>query len=280
MPDIRDIPLSMSKDFGSMWEGEYHLLTNCVSTNAIQTVICGHSHSIMLGQAILANADSPGSPDFEVIDSLCLAGLFPVHVTNVKQYWDLVEKLAEIKNVAIVWGGNDHNANFLLLAGQPFDFIPRNYGSVLTEPDAVLVAETLVREHFRPALSELDGLLKRLAKGTRRRLVIGTPAPLRDSNLIRQRLSTELYFAKKAEALGLDLNEVRIMPATIRRKLWFVVQEMLAEAAEANDAAFVPIPTEVLDSEGFLKIEYSFGDITHANSDYARLLLRKMAGYL
>jgi hypothetical protein len=142
---------------------------------------------------------------------------------------------------------------------------------------AYLVPEALVREHFRPSLEPLAGLLTTLRKiSDRRAVVIGTPPPRAEGDELRKRLASEIYFPEKAKALGTSIDAIPITPLSVRVKLWEVVQDLLQELARANDAVFIPVPAAALDVRRSLVPEYWDGDLTHANIAYGELMLSEI----
>ena len=268
--------LPLISEVTSAFNGVRSIVTTCSALDDVKTVICGHSHAGALCMGIV----EPGKGiEQSHIEECGFAGLFGGQPDDV--YWTQVVELGERRNVAIVWNGNQHNADFLLQPEPPFDLIPRGYVPVSVLPGARIEPEAMLREHFRPTFSELDVVLKRLGQRARRRVfVTGTPAPLEDAAMVKERLAREPFFAARASSLGIDIGTVPIRAAAVRRKLWFVIQEMLAESAARWGAQFVPTPQESLNANGFLDTLFSSGDITHANGRYGRLMLGKLAEYL
>jgi len=208
-----------------------------------------------------------------------LAGLLGGHFTP--ECRRLVVELAQTRDIALSWRGNQHNGDFLLMPDRPLDFVPRSYPDKTVLSGAQVVPEAAIREHFQPSMDELAGILKELGQAPgRRHLVLGTPAPMHNEAEIRRRLGREPAFASRASSLGLDVATIGITPASVRRKLWYVIQEMMAETAASHGAAFVPSPPGSLDAESFLRLDMSGGDITHANERYGRLMLGQIAKLL
>ena len=97
---------------------------------------------------------------------------------------------------------------------------------------------------------------------------------------MRRRLAREPDFERRATALGVDLAVIGIAPPSVRRKLWFVVQELMAETAAAYGAVFVASPDAAQDGDGLLRLDMSGGDISHANERYGRLVIGQLARQL
>ena len=144
-----------------------------------------------------------------------------------------------------------------------------------------MVPEALVRAHFGILLPELESLLKANAQlGARRLFVLGTPPPLCDTEQIRRWALAHPVLIDKAAELGLDLAAAPITAPSVRRKLWQVLQTVVAECAARQGAAFIGVPPAACDPDGFLLPHLSAGDATHANAAYGALMLAELARHL
>lgn len=54
----------------------------------------------------------------------------------------------------------------------------------------------------------------------------------------------------------------------------------MAETAAAHGALFVPSPEAAQDAGGFLRVDMSGGDVSHANERYGRLVIGQLAQQL
>ena len=75
---------------------------------------------------------------------------------------------------------------------------------------------------------------------------------------------------------GEDLDTVKITPPHVRLKLWYLLQEMLEESAHEVGGKFIPVLAEAQDEAGYLRPEYWYHDVTHANRLYGGLMLRRV----
>jgi hypothetical protein len=279
--------IEMSLDEMSLvsWEkapqtkGAYFILSPCVSMIDIKTVIAGHSHSAAISRALVS-----ASTEFQrqARDIALAQGMGGLRGGPARPgYWDMLRDLAQTRSIAVVWNGNQHNADFLLASDQPLDLLPRGYSDQSVLPNTRLVAETAIREHFRPSLEPLRQLLAEAPAHRRlKRLLVGTPAPLFDIGEIRKRLGKEPLFAEKAAAMGINIGQLEITPATVRRKLWFVIQSMMAEIAEEGGWQFVPVAPETMDERGYLRSDLAADDVTHASIEFGTIMVRQIARYL
>jgi hypothetical protein len=277
---LAETSLAISSENTTGPTGRYFVLSPCVSISDIKAVIAGHSHSAAISRALVAKATTAVQLEARHIAlALGIGGLRGGPGTTA--YWDILENLARTRSIAIVWNGNQHNADFLLTSGQPLDFVPRGYPDPSVLPKTRLVAEAAIREHIRPSLDPLRQLLAKMpAHNGLKRLLVGTPAPLFDNDEIRRRLGREPLFREKVAAMGLDIGQVEITPPTVLRKLWFVIQTMMAEIAEEGGWQFVPVAPETMDGRGYLRLDLSADDVTHANIEFGSMMVRQIATFL
>ena len=256
------------------------LMTHCARPDDVRLIFGGHSHCHAICRALISATDAGETADPRAA-SLAhgLAGLM-----GVGQGVDLralMVALAQHRDIALVWRGNQHNGDFLLMPGQVMDLLPRNYPDRSVLPGAQIVPELAIRAQFQNWADELGGMLRDLGRVPgRQHVVVGTPPPLGDDDLVRRRLAREPAFGDRATALGFDLATIGIAPPSVRRKLWFVVQELMAETAAAHGALFVPSPEAAQGADGLLRVEMSGGDVSHANERYGRLVIGDLAGQL
>jgi len=257
-------------------KGTYFILSPCVSMIDIKTVIAGHSHSAAISRALVKASTEVQRQARNIALAQGMGGLRGGPARP--GYWDMLRDLAQTRSIAVVWNGNQHNADFLLASDQPLDLLPRGYPDQSVLPNTRLVAETVIREHFRPSLEPLRQLLAEAPSHRKlKRLLVGTPAPLFDDGEIRKRLSKEPLFAEKAAAMGINIGQVEITPATVRRKLWFVIQTMMAEIAEEGRWQFVPVAPETMDERGYLRSDLAGDDVTHASIEFGTMMVRQIA---
>jgi len=162
-----------------------------------------------------------------------------------------------------------------------FDFVCPGAASQAIHPGAVVLPAAVLCSYFAHTLIALGPHIRTLkASGAGRILLLGTPAPKADGDFILGHLRTEAYFQDVAALAGIDLNSCRVTPASIRQKLWTLIQQMMAAVAAQEEVTFVPVPPETLDPDGLLKREYWQDDSTHANrafGDRVRRVLEPIA---
>jgi hypothetical protein len=279
-------PLSRNARAGG--PGQLVLVTPCQDIGEIRTLICGHSHAWSLVQALGAHDfDRAPRPDLELARRLGIAGLAGWGRLPADPFFEQAVALGQSRNFALVWRGNDYIRGFLFAPDPLLDFITTAEPDAAVEPSAVLVPEAAIREMLHSQINEMGPVLAAVGAASGcRRFVIGTPPPLYDGELIRGNLIDSrrtVWTAKKAamlEGAGIVFETVAITPASIRRKLWLVLQDLLAEAAHRHGAEFVPVPAAAMDAHGCLDPRYALGDTNHANAAYGWLMVRELAARL
>jgi hypothetical protein len=230
----------------------------------------GHSH---LGAIAKRNVFS--GPSELVVGprgdgTLIMAGPWPRDMT----YWDTLADLGMGADVGIIWGGNEHNLCYFFEAETPFDFLSAHVR--IMNPSAQIMSRAAIRQRFQQiSFNDLDSTLKRLATGGLNRIaLIGTPPPKGDNEALRALLKTEEFFVSRAALLGQSVETIPITDPFVRLKLWYLLQDMLAEEARIREVMFIPVPKEVQDPDGFLKQEFWASDVSHANEAYGNVMYK------
>jgi hypothetical protein len=239
--------------------------------NDSRIILAGHSHIFALSGPLYSEV--PGLVGLcEQPEVRVLTGGWP----RGDDYWQALVDAVPGADVALVWGGNEHNVCYFFEADHAFDFVSKQVGSLL--PSFQIVPKTQIRRRLTNAgVGQLGDVLTRLrAAGVRRLVVLGTPPPKRDNDALRALLASEPFFVEMADHLGHSVDTVPITAPRVRLKLWYLLQEMLAEHARAASAVFVPVPSETQDDDGFLRPEMWAPDVTHANEVFGRLMFQAM----
>jgi hypothetical protein len=274
------LDIEVSRTLEPTARGLPFLLTPCDSLAEVRTVICGQSHMAAVASALVLE-DGPAVAT-AAVDAARDHGMAALIGWDLGEpYLNAVRALARSRGIVISWNGNQPIADFLLTTDGPFDFMPRDYPDASVDPDVALVPEDLVRAHFAPTLTGFESLMDELSSvGGGPVYVMAAPPPLGDNDLIRGRIAREAHFVQRAALMGVDLATIEIMPAGVRRKLWFTLQAMMREIADAYGAVFIPPPPEAFDETGFLKVPLSQSDVSHANHYYGRYMTLHIAAFL
>ncbi|MBY6243311.1 hypothetical protein [Methylosinus sp. Sm6] len=238
---------------------------------ATKVILAGHSHLTALTVNHVKNP--PALRALRQHGNLhVLEGTWP----RDPAYWRALADHAAGAHVVIVWGGNEHNVSFFFQAAFAFDFLSNKVKRLV--PSFQIVSQSRIRRRFNEIdLFELDRVLPILnARMPASVTLVGTPPPKKDTEALRKLLEREPYFCDWAAQLGQSVAEIKITEPHIRLKMWFLLQDMIAEISERYGARFIPVPSELQDEDGYLLEQYWHPDVTHANAAYGAIVLRKV----
>lgn len=231
-------------------------------------ILAGHSHlNAIAGPHICTGpAEVRAAPGRD--GTFIMVGPWPRDMI----YWDALADLAVGADVGIIWGGNEHNTCYFFEVETSFDFLSAHVRKM--NPSAQIKSKAAIRHRLQQhSPNDLDLVLKPLvAGGVNRIALIGTPPPKADNEALRALLQTEQFFVDRASQLGQSLETIPITDPYVRLKLWYLLQDMLAEEARTRGLMFIPVPKEVQDADGFLKREFWAADVTHANDAYGNVM--------
>jgi hypothetical protein len=241
--------------------------------SAHKIILAGHSHIVALtGRLKSETLELRPIPGFERIVFYC--GPWP----RDPDYWLTLRWALPSATIVIFWCGNEHNAHFLLRPEPLFDFVASATPEEAVDDAVQLLPESLVRARLSAFHGELASYLTFLKSATKARVALaGSPPPKGDEARLKQLLLKDWYYRNQAAELGVGVEEMQIAPAPLRRKLWHLAQELMAEAAERHGCSFVPAPAAAFDEEGYLKQELWAEDATHGNALYGRLMLEALS---
>jgi hypothetical protein len=239
-----------------------------------QIIVCGHSHAASILEAInLPELQAEIKSEIAV----CYSADWAAGPPGDKEYWDFVAALSHGKHVAIVWNGNQHNANFMFQTEPKFTMLGVTDSSY--DQAAVPIPRAMIKDFFKPSFEELSEIIPSLSNATSITLMNG-PAP-KPLTHIQDCILQEKYFTDIAKSLGVELGDLVITSDSLRLELWIVLAGLLANCASNLGANFLSAPALSRDTFGMLLPDYWASDVTHANSKYGLLLfeeLQKLTG--
>lgn len=234
-------------------------------------LLAGHSHLV----ALVGNADSH-TPEMRKLgvgkQCFVLDGTWP----RPDAYWQSLADNARGADIALMWGGNEHNSCYFFQDAYQFDFLSTYVNKIM--PSLQIVPRNRITKRFNDlSLNHLNSVLAMLAaSGARSIALLGTPAPKKDNEALRAMLPTEPFFVDWAGHIGTELDEIKITLPHVRLKLWYLLQDMFATAVANVGGRFISVPPETVDAEGYLRPDYWQADITHANAAYGEIMLRRV----
>ena len=240
------------------------------------TIIAGNSHT-----ACITGPNPSGLLDNELLPVKGregVLGLFGAPVRDAS-YWSTLTKVANGRNVALLWRGGDHIGWFLIEQDPPFDFFYAPRADWLPRDGHVVVPYLQVRERFASLCEALVRLLRDIKDNDGRVVVVGTPPPKGPAEELLKRLRAEKFIISQLEKVGRSPDDVTITDHRILVKLWGVMQDALQRAAAAAGVDFIPVPEEFYDELGLLRREYWGGDVSHANPLYGSRMLDRILSH-
>lgn len=237
------------------------------SRPSAKVILAGHSHLTAL---TVNHVKHP--PALRKRDNLhVLEGTWP----RDEAYWRALADNAAGADLVIIWGGNEHNVGYFFQAAFAFDFLSNKVKRLI--PSFQIVSQSRIKRRFNEIdLDELNGVLAMLnERGPSSVTLLGTPPPKKDNEALRKLLAQEPYFCDWAAQLGQSIEDIKITDPHVRLKMWFLLQDMIAEIAHRHGARFIPVPRELQDEDGFLLEQYWHPDVTHANAAYGAIVLKQ-----
>jgi hypothetical protein len=237
------------------------------SQTSEKVILAGHSHLTAL---TVNHVKHP--PALRKRDNLhVLEGTWP----RDEAYWRALADHAAGADLVIIWGGNEHNVGYFFQAAFAFDFLSNQVKRLI--PSFQIVSQSRIKRRFNEIdLDELNGVLAMLNEREPASVtLLGTPPPKKDNEALRKLLAQEPYFCHWAAQLGQSIEDIKITDPHVRLKLWFLLQDMIADIARRHGARFLPVPSELQDEEGFLLEQYWHPDVTHANAAYGEIVLKQ-----
>jgi hypothetical protein len=241
----------------------------------MEIIITGHSHCFCMG------VTPTGELRFERIEN-DVPGVFGVmggwDGSRNDAYWEFVAKHAQNKRIVILWAGNQHNSGFIFANEETFDFVSNPKDSKSLSNDKTIVPKSVLEQLFKSSLGGLPRVLEILKKGKPHDIILlETPRPKGDGDFILPFIKSSAHFVELATKSGIDIENLSISSLGFRLKLWRVIQSQLADVAMSQDVTYMRIPEQFHTEEGGLKREFWANDVTHANSNYGKAMLKCIA---
>jgi hypothetical protein len=173
-------------------------------------------------------------------------------------------------HLALVWGGNQMNVRAHISDSRPFDVLLPTDTETAIDPAVELIPCSAVESYVRSSLVNHETLQELQDAATTMGLpvcMMETPPPL-PAAAIRERLLNEPYWVGIMRELGISASDARIVPDSVRAKLWQLLISTYKTFAAERDYEFLELPDTMVDSHGMLESKYWGTDSTHANTEY------------
>jgi hypothetical protein len=234
-----------------------------------RALLFGDSHAYAYQRAIEKRLSKGRPAPLKVHRLLKTKDARKIGDTSFEKILTAVRGLGPDDLVFSVIGGNQHAAYSMVQHPDRFDFFQPG-GKVPRGADTAIVPYRALERAFERGLREGDGKsLQALKQATAARVVhIIPPPPKKDSNFIQR--FHESHFAT------LGIQDLGVSHPGLRLKFWLLQKRELEKlCANLGIEVLVP-PPAALDEKGFLATEFYAGDGTHANYQYAELVLREI----
>lgn len=242
-------------------------------------LIAGDSHIEAFGVPLKSPDGQQRLVDLNVAvnDVVGLVGGWPRNINDPFQaYWNAAREHASGRVVAILWGGNQHLANFLFAPDPPLDFVVACNPSLPIDEAAHLISEEAIRALLVSPIQQIEPCVKELKASARKVLIVGTPPPKEDDAFLRTWMNKEPHFGRLASQLGLEAVAVPLSPPLLRLKMWMSLQGLLKDLARRTGTNFVPVTKSVQTGIGYLAPDFYAKDVTHANREYGKIMLLEL----
>lgn len=169
--------------------------------------------------------------------------------------------------IASASGGNVHNGFALIRHPRPYDFRLSGEDGPPLDPDAEPLTEAMMRGALEANLVRDRLRLREIRRIAGDVVQLESPPPVADDRWIAER--AEAWFQDRG------LTELGIAPAGLRYRIWRLHSRIVADYCAEIGLRFLPVPAELRDGQGFLRVEYA-GDATHGNAAYGEAVIRAL----
>lgn len=233
-------------------------------------LIVGDSHIYAVKDALQRTPEPMKSRAIEALRISAEKNGKTIGDISLDQAVDRAAGLARHDLLVTMLRGNQFNKMGLIQHPKAFDVMMQDICTGAVRPDAELIPLSAMRDLFRDTLRGGYGKdLLRFSLAKCRVVCVAPPAPKEDAEHIMK--GAETYFRDHGIA------DVGVTPAPLRLKLWALQQDALASFCAEHGMVFMTNPPGTRDEAGYLKRGYYAPDATHANADYAALLLEQLA---
>lgn len=228
-------------------------------------LVAGHSHMVCMAPESRGSDETPTIIPIDHDRVFALKGKWPRELS----YWRYLVEASINYTICLVWGGNEH-AFLYMFERQKFDFFDNDDCEI--DLEANIIPRSMIAASFSPYFENMHRVLSR-NNFKSPVVVVGTPPPIGDNNVIQHRIAGEPAFVQLAQEMGVPLKDIRISSPQLRLKLWRAMTASQTEFAIDAGAQVLPVPASLQNEHGFLLPQYWADDVTHANEAYGRAMI-------
>lgn len=176
------------------------------------------------------------------------------------------------KVVISLIGGNAHNILGLMTHDEPFDFVLSDAPDLPLAQGAMIISESEIYDLILTSVTnEMGDLFNALtASADCPAFHFESPPPIRSNEHISAHLDPFFGSGSPRE----------VSPPFLRYKLWRLHSRAVRKLCDTYGLGFIGCPKEAADEEGFLRLEYTPNNATHANNAYGKLLMAQIEDIL
>lgn len=250
---------------------------------SLNIVLIGHSHVYAIWDAISAMRTDGAWPEDALLSFVPLKEkiyepfllsspesrsdkivINPRIVTDFRMF---CAKPAKRMVVFTMLGGNQHNVISLANSGQPFDFVLDGFPEPVGGEAVDLVPAGVIRDLLLTTTRRYALAMEWLRTETTAPIFHLESPPPNPSNA---------HIAEHAGVLHDHFSRYGVASPTLRMKCWRLHSEIFRETCARSGIAFVPVPPESQDSNGFMVEKGWYIDPMHGNQWYGERVLRQM----
>ena len=223
-------------------------------------LIAGHSHAFQMYMAVQRRSK------YKNVFAVVTHADFDNPIRQDNNYWNYVVELSKNQPTAISWNGNQHNLHFLVESKLNFNSL-----GLIQGKNYPYVSVKRIKELFRPTFYELELILSRFSN--RENLcLLGTPAP-KSKKFIDKNIKSDPFFLQLGQEIGLSPKKIEASSDELRSFMWKITQDLTALSAKTYGCDYLATPNSSCTRNGLLLDEFYADDLTHANEDYAALIM-------
>jgi hypothetical protein len=180
-------------------------------------------------------------------------------------------KAADADIIFLYVASNAHQIFGLVNHSVPFDFVLEEAPDLALQPEHEIVPSRLVREAManQGGFPESIRMLRAFDAFFRDRIIVNCALP----PIIPSRTHIEKYSGPFRE----PIEKNGVAPELVRYKIWRLHSTMLEEECEKLGIKTIPVPSSMIDENGFLAEAAWNPDATHTNERYGIKVIEQLA---